>query len=246
MADGICRPGRGDEIARRPADRRSGRRPGRRAWFAGGNERDYHVANFNWFRDCGDKLADPTRTAVADIRNAVAGDASPQNDGGSLEFAAGSFLASFPRRQLQATFDAAAGNKLPLWLATFAADPRRLLSAVVESSHDAAGIIWPPALAPLSVVITPIRYEGEVRAAAERLYTQLCFERIDALLDDRDLRPGVKFADADLIGCPLRITLGAQAVQQRHGEIKRRTSADLERVPLEELVPRVRQALTDM
>jgi prolyl-tRNA synthetase len=218
---------------------------GQTSWFAGGNEQDIHVANFNWFRECGDKLADPTRTAVADIRTAIAGDPSPLNDGGVLEKKTASVLSALSHHPLSATFDEPSGHKLPLWFGTCDVALERLLTAVVEISHDKHGILWPPAIAPFSVVITPVKYDGEVRQAADRLYTQLTFEEIDVLLDDRDARAGVKFADADLIGFPLRVTLGAQTLHEGHAELKRRNSVEIERIRLDELPARIRQALVD-
>jgi prolyl-tRNA synthetase len=215
------------------------------AWHAGANERDVHVANFNWFRESGDKLADPTKTAVADIRNVVEGDASPVDDGGVLKTESAWILASSERLSLSATFDDGSGRKRPLWLGNFEMDLELCLIAAAEHSHDEHGLIFPVEIAPCSVIITPIKFEGAVRDAAERLYTQLCFARIDTLLDDRDARAGAKFADADLIGAPLRVTTGEQNLRENKVELTRRKSRQTELVPLEQLVSRVRQALAD-
>jgi prolyl-tRNA synthetase len=117
----------------------------------------------------------------------------------------------------------------------------RILIAAVESLHDERGIIWPPAIAPYSVVITPIKYDGEVKTVSDRLHDDLNAAGIDTLLDDRDARPGSKFADADLIGIPIRINVGERGLKDGTVELKQRTSADAERVLLARVVERVRQ-----
>jgi len=120
----------------------------------------------------------------------------------------------------------------------------RILIAAVEALHDDKGIIWPAAIAPFSVVITPIKYEGEVKSAADRLHDELTAAGIDVLLDDRDARPGVKFADADLIGIPVRINVGDRGLKEGKIELKPRKSPDAEMIPLDGVVSRVREALS--
>ena len=119
----------------------------------------------------------------------------------------------------------------------------RILIAAIESLHDDKGIIWPAAIAPFGVVITPIKYEGEVKTAADKLYDQLSAAGIDVLLDDRDARPGFKFADADLIGFPVRINVGDRGLKEGKVEVKARKAPEAEMIPLDGVIERVRAML---
>jgi prolyl-tRNA synthetase len=119
----------------------------------------------------------------------------------------------------------------------------RILIAVIESMHDDKGIIWPPAIAPYSVVVTPIKYEGEVKDAADKLYEELNAAGIDTILDDRDARPGFKFADADLVGFPVRINVGDRGLKEGKVEVKARKATEAEMVPLAGVLENVRAKL---
>jgi len=218
-------------------------------WATGANEVDYHVKHFNWFRECGDKLADPKKVAVADIRNAAAGDPSPKNDGGKLiaqkgiEIGHVFKLGTMYAEALDAKFLDDKGQPHPMIMGCYGIGIGRILIAAVEALHDDKGIIWPTAIAPYSVVITPIKYDGEVKAAADKLYADLAAAGIDALLDDRDARPGVKFADADLIGIPVRINVGDRGLKEGKVELKPRKSPEAEMVALDQVLSRVREVL---
>jgi prolyl-tRNA synthetase len=218
-------------------------------WASGANETDYHVKHFNWFRECGDRLADPKKTVVADIRNAVAGDPSPKGDGGKLVASKGIEIGHVFKlgtkysTALDATFLDDAGQPHPIIMGCYGIGVGRILIAAVESLHDDKGIVWPVAIAPYSLVITPIKYEGEVKAAADKLYGQLTAAGIDVLLDDRDARPGFKFADADLIGIPVRINVGDRGLKEGKVEVKRRKSPDAENVAIDSVLEAVRAAL---
>lgn len=221
------------------------------AWAAGANEADSHARNFNWFRDAGDRLADPAKVLVADIRNAVEGDPSPAAGGGTLRrrraIALGEIgnLGTGMCEARRALFDDESGRRRPLALGAYRVNLLNLLLATVEGSHDEQGIRWPAATAPCSVVLTPIKYDGDVRQAADKLYTQLTFEGIDTILDDRDARAGSKFADADLVGFPIRINIGQKHLAEEKVELKRRsTLSETELVPIDQVVARVRTALT--
>jgi prolyl-tRNA synthetase len=208
-------------------------------WATGANETDYHVKHFNWFRECGDKLADPKKVLVADIRNAIAGDPSPKDDGGKLiarkgiEIGHVFKLGTMYSQALDAVFLDDKGERHPMIMGCYGIGIGRILIAAIEALHDDKGIIWPAAIAPFSVVITPIKYEGEVKAAADKLYDQLTAAGIDVLLDDRDARPGFKFADADLIGFPVRINVGDRGLKEGKLELKLRKNPDAEMIPLE-------------
>ncbi len=218
-------------------------------WATGANETDYHVKHFNWFRECGDRLADPTKVAVADIRNAVSGDPSPMNDGGKLTASRGIEIGHVFKLgtkysdSIGAHYLDEAGQKQPMIMGCYGIGIGRILIAAVESLHDEKGIIWPAAIAPYSVVVTPIKYDGEVKAAADRLHDELNAAGIDTLLDDRDARPGFKFADADLIGFPIRINVGDRGLKEGNVEIKRRTEAEARLVPVGQVIETVRSML---
>ncbi len=219
-------------------------------WAAGANEADYHVKYFNWFRECGDKLADPKKTAVADIRNAIAGDPSPKNDGGKLQTSKGIEIGHVFKLgtkysdAMGANFLDDAGKQHPIIMGCYGIGVGRILIAAVESLHDDKGIVWPTAIAPYSVIITPIKYDGEVKEAADKLYAQLNAAGIDTMLDDRDARPGHKFADADLIGFPVRITIGDRGLKEGKIELKPRRAAEAQMVAMDEVIARVREALS--
>ena len=119
----------------------------------------------------------------------------------------------------------------------------RILIAAVESFHDEKGIIWPAAIAPYAVVITPIKYEGEMKAAADKLHDELNAAGVDSLLDDRDARPGSKFADADLIGFPIRITVGDRGLKEGKIEVKRRSEAEAKMIATDQVIAHVRGLL---
>ena len=194
-------------------------------------------------------LDDPKRTAVADIRDAIDGDPSPRGDGGILAEGKGIEIGHVFKLgtkysdALGAEFLDDKGGKHPIIMGCYGIGVGRILIAAVEALHDERGICWPAAIAPFSCVITPIRYDAEMKAAADKLYAELNAAGIDTLLDDRDARPGSKFADADLIGIPVRITVGDRGLKEGKVEIKRRTAAEAEMAPLEGVVDAVKRAL---
>jgi prolyl-tRNA synthetase len=218
-------------------------------WATGANEVDYHVKHFNWFRECGDKLADPKKVAVADIRNAMPGDPSPKNDGGKLQASRGIEighvfkLGTMYSEAFGANFLDDKGQSHPIIMGCYGIGIGRILIGAIETMHDDRGIIWPAAIAPFSCVITPIKYEGDVKALADRLYDQLKAAGIDTILDDRDARPGFKFADADLIGFPVRINIGDRGLKEGKVELKRRTIETPEMVAIDQVIQAVQAAL---
>jgi prolyl-tRNA synthetase len=224
-------------------------------WVTGANKKDYHVMHFNWARECpaapGQDLgmADSHMIHIRDIRNAIAGDPSPKNDGGKLVASKGIEIGHVFKLgtkysdALGALFLDDKGEKHPMIMGCYGIGVGRILIAAVEALHDDKGIVWPAAIAPFSVVITPIKYDGEVKAAADKLYEQLNAAGIDTLLDDRDARPGVKFNDADLIGFPVRINVGDRGLKEGKVEMKKRTVAETQMVALEGVVEAVRGAL---
>ncbi len=216
-------------------------------WASGANEMDYHVKHFNWFRECGDKLADPKKTLVADIRNALDGDPSPKNDGGKLQARKGIEIGHVFKLgtkysdALGARFLDEKGDSHSIIMGCYGIGIGRILIAAVESLHDEKGIVWPMAIAPYSVVITPIKYDGDVKQAADALYDELIRAGVDVLLDDRDARAGSKFADADLIGIPIRLTIGDRGLKEGNIELKQRHQATAEMVPVDKVRARVQE-----
>ncbi len=218
-------------------------------WATGANEIDYHVKYFNWFRECGQALADPKKVVVADIRNAMEGDPSPKNDGGKLKTSRGIEIGHVFKlgtkysEALDANYLDDEGKSHPIIMGCYGIGIGRILIAAVEALHDERGIIWPAAIAPYSVIITPIRYEGEVKDAADKLHDQLESAGIDTLLDDRDARPGVKFAGADLIGIPVRINIGDRGLKEGKVELKPRKATDATMVSLSDVMGQVKALL---
>jgi prolyl-tRNA synthetase len=120
----------------------------------------------------------------------------------------------------------------------------RTVAAAIEQSHDDNGIIFPDPIAPFSVIIVPVNTNDTVQMdIAEKLYAGLFERGIDVLLDDRDERPGIKFKDADLIGIPLRVTVGKNAVEKRQLDIKERKGGDAQQVAVDEAVAAVERRL---
>ncbi|HYO09721.1 MAG TPA: proline--tRNA ligase [Tepidisphaeraceae bacterium] len=218
-------------------------------WLTGANEVDYHVKHFNWTRDAGDAINDPKKLAVADIRNAAAGDPSPKNDGGVLQARRGIEIGHVFKlgtrysEQLDATVLDDKGQSNPIIMGCYGIGIGRILIAAIEALHDDKGIVWPAAIAPYSVVITPIKYEGDVKEAADLLYLQLTGAGVDVILDDRDARPGFKFADADLIGFPVRINVGDRGLKEGKVEVKARRDAEPTMVAVDAVPEHVRQLL---
>jgi prolyl-tRNA synthetase len=214
-------------------------------WATGSNEVDHHVKHFNWKRDAGAAITDPKRTLVADIRNAAAGDPSPKNDGGVLKAQRGIEighvfkLGTIYTEALDCVYLDDKGERHPMIMGCYGIGIGRILIAAIESMHDERGIVWPAAIAPYSVIITPIKYDGDVKSAADLLYHQLTTSGVDVLLDDRDARPGSKFADADLIGIPVRINIGDRGLKEGKVEIKARKAAEAEMIPLDSVLDRV-------
>ncbi|MEM8873711.1 MAG: proline--tRNA ligase [Planctomycetota bacterium] len=219
-------------------------------WTVGANKVDHHVKHFNWKRDCIDPLMSAKRRVhVADIRNAHADDPSPLNDGGTLAERKGIELGHVFKLgtkysdALDAQVQTESGERVPMIMGCYGIGVGRILIAAVEQGHDDRGIVWPTALAPFTVVITPIKYDGEMKTVADQLYADLQAKGIDVLLDDRDARPGSKFADADLIGIPHRITVGDRGLAEGVVEHKRRGDKDATNVPVADIVDVIANAL---
>src|SRR5438067_312956 len=190
----------------------------------------------------------PTTTSGerVDVHDVREGDACPRC-GGKLEikrgievgniFAYGTYYA----KKMNATFEAEDGTRKPFVGGSYGIGIGRAVQTIIETHHDDRGILWPPSVAPFDVhlIALPVT-EPEVRTTAEKVVAELETTGLEVLYDDRDESAGVKFADADLIGIPLRMTVSKRNLKEGMVEIKGRSSADLELVPLSEGLARVR------
>ncbi|MEY5097669.1 MAG: hypothetical protein RJA36_388 [Pseudomonadota bacterium] len=181
----------------------------------GANEADYHLTGVNWGRDL------PEPDLVADIRNVVAGDLSPDGKGvlaieRGIEVGHVFYLGTKYSRAMNATFLAEDGKPRHFEMGCYGIGVTRLPAAAIEQNHDARGIIWPDAIAPFTVVICPIGMDRSeaVREAAEKLHGELLALGVDVMLDDRGERPGAMFADWELIGVPHRVTIGDKGLKE--------------------------------
>jgi len=213
-------------------------------FVCGANEVDYHLRGVNFGRDC----REPDR--IADIRRVVEGDPSPDGKGPlvivrGIEVGHVFALGDLYSRALGATFLDAAGEPQVMEMGCYGIGITRIVAASIEQNHDKRGIIWPEPLAPYSVAIAPIGYDRteSVRAAADRLHDELESSGVEVLLDDRGERPGVMFADLELIGIPHRITVGDRGLKSGEIEYQGRRDSEATRVPLEEAAKFVRGRL---
>ncbi len=206
-------------------------------WICGANEADFHLTGVNWVRD----LPEPDR--VADIRNIVAGDRSPDGQGvlaieRGIEVGHVFYLGTKYSRAMNATFLDEDGKPKPFEMGCYGIGVTRLPAAAIEQNHDERGIIWPDAIAPFTVVICPIGMDRSeaVKAAAEALHDQLAALGVDVMLDDRGERPGAMFADWELIGVPHRVTLGDKGLKEGLVEYQHRRDAAATKLPAGELL----------
>ena len=210
----------------------------------GANREGYHVRNLNYGRDW-------TAATVADIGLAQAGDICAQCGGGRLEMQRGVELGHIFRlgevyaEPMNATYLNQDGERMLPVMGCYGIGLERLLAAVVQANHDDHGIVWPPSVAPYDVHIVAIGANREdVSGALQGLEAALSEAGLSCLSDDRDERPGVKFNDADLIGAPLRITLGPRGLRDGEVELKLRSEAEARNAPLESAASVAREALT--
>ena len=193
---------------------------------AGANEKDMHYINVNPKRDFKDVI-------TADIRMVKEGDACP-HCGAPLKMTRGIeagqvfTLGTKYSKALHATFLDENGKEKPLVMGCYGIGVSRTMAAAIEQNNDENGIIWPKAIAPFEVVVVPVNAKNEDQLRiSEEIYHELKTKGVDVLLDDRKERAGVKFKDADLIGYPLRITVGPKAVEEDSVELKIRRNGDM-------------------
>jgi prolyl-tRNA synthetase len=211
-------------------------------FVSGANEIDFHIQGINWGRDL------PEPDIVADIRNVVAGDPSPDGKGTlaiqrGIEVGHVFFLGTKYSKAMNCTYLDENGKPQLMVMGCYGIGVTRLVGAAIEQNHDDKGIIWPDAIAPFTVVICPVGWNKSepVRQAALDLYDELIVSGIDVILDDRDERPGVMFADWELIGVPHRITIGDRGLKEGMVEYQHRRDTAATKVPLAEIAALARQ-----
>jgi prolyl-tRNA synthetase len=212
-------------------------------FICGANEKDMHWTGANWGRDLPEPIA-------ADLRNVVAGDPSPSGHG-RLSIVRGIEVGHIFKlgRKYSAAMNASvldeAGAPVTMLMGTYGIGVTRIVAAAIEQNHDERGIIWPDPIAPYHVVLVPLNMEksARVRAAAEALYAELSGAGIEVLYDDRDARPGVKFADAELLGIPHRIVVGERGLGAGTLEYRHRRASASEDFPQQEALAFIRSRL---
>ncbi len=205
-------------------------------FVCGANRKDMHLTGVNWERDVGEVTA-------ADIRNVREGDPSPSGRG-RLKIARGievGHIFQLGRKYsepLKATVLDEAGKEVTLLMGCYGIGVTRVVAAAIEQNHDERGIIWPEPLAPFQVVLVPLNLQksARVREVADRLYNELTAQGIEVLYDDRDARPGVKFADAELLGIPHRLVVGERGLEAGRLEYRYRRDTQSTEFPAGEAV----------
>jgi prolyl-tRNA synthetase len=207
----------------------------------GANETDTHFIQVDQERDF-------TPSVFADLRLAVAGDSCPRCESGVLETHRGIevgqvfYLGTRYSESMGATYLDAEGRERPIEMGCYGIGISRMVAAAVEQNHDANGIIWPFSIAPCQILLLPINYQDQaIREAADKLYQELQARGVEVLLDDRDERPGVKFKDGDLVGIPLRVTIGAKGLQKNNFELRWRADSRTDEIPIAGAADRIKQ-----
>jgi prolyl-tRNA synthetase len=210
-------------------------------FVTGGNSKDVHTTGVD--------LADFTVKAFADLREAQEGDPCPKC-GSTLTFLRGIevghifYLGTKYSESMKAHYLDESGAEKPIEMGCYGIGVGRTAAASIEQNHDAHGIIWPLPIAPYQVTVLSLDPgKDDVHSVAEEIYDELTETGVEVLFDDREERPGVKFNDADLIGIPLRITIGGRGVKEGIAELKMRATGEEKKIPLERVVEAVKELL---
>ncbi|MFT4824067.1 MAG: prolyl-tRNA synthetase [Halioglobus sp.] len=212
-------------------------------FVCGANQEDKHLTHVNWERDC-------PGGEVVDIRNVVSGDPSPDGRG-TLQIKRGIEvghifqLGTKYSEAMQAKVLDKNGKNIPMTMGCYGIGVSRIVAAAIEQNHDVNGIIWPTAMAPFQIAIVPLNMQKSesVASCAEEIYQALTGLGIEVLMDDRNERPGVKFADMELMGIPHRIVIGDRALGDGNVEYKGRTDNDSQLIPQHSVVEFVQAQL---
>ncbi len=205
-------------------------------FVCGANEVDAHLAGVNWGRD----LPEPV---VADLRNVVEGDASPDGKGvlaieRGIEVGHVFQLGTAYSQAMEATYLDENGKPAPLQMGCYGIGVTRILGAAIEQNYDDKGIVWPDALAPFQIVLCPMGLDRSemVKEQTEKLYAELQAAGVDVIVDDRGLRPGAMFADWELIGVPHRVVIGERGLKEGKLEYQGRRDTEATAVSVDEMV----------
>jgi prolyl-tRNA synthetase len=209
-------------------------------FVCGANKAGFHLTGVNWGRDADEPIA-------ADLRNVVPGDPSP-GGGGPLAIARGIEVGHIFQlgdkysRAMNAVVLDEAGKERVMIMGCYGIGVSRIVAAAIEQNHDENGIIWPAPMSPFDVALLVVnpKKSAAVTAAAESLYAELSKAGVEPLIDDRDVRPGVKFAEADLLGVPHRLVVGDRGLREGVAEYRDRRTGAEQKVSLDEAVSFVR------
>jgi prolyl-tRNA synthetase len=217
-------------------------------FVCGANENGLHVTGANWERDFLEVPISSVQNQIADIRKVVEGDPSPDGKG-TLSIARGIEvghifqLGTKYSEAMNATVLNEQGQNQVMIMGCYGIGVSRVVAAAIEQNHDERGIIWPQAIAPFQVALLPMNMHTSPRLqeAAERLYAELRAAGLEVLFDDRKARPGVMFADMELIGIPHRIVISERGLEAGKLEYKGRRDMESQEVPLSEIVAFLRE-----
>jgi prolyl-tRNA synthetase len=209
-------------------------------FVSGANEKDMHFTGTNWDRDVQGMIP-------ADIRNVVEGDPSPSGHG-RLKIARGIEVGHIFQlgqkysEPMKGVVLDEGGKEVTLYMGCYGIGVTRIVAAAIEQNHDERGIIWPEPIAPFQVVLVPVgtQKSARVREVADRLYAELTAAGIEVLYDDRDARPGVKFADAELLGIPHRVVVGERGLEAGKLEYRNRRDTESQEFPLDDALAFIR------
>ena len=212
-------------------------------FVCGANENDVHLTGVNWERDVSGALA-------ADLRNVTEGDPSPTGKGRlhitrGIEVGHIFQLGSKYSEPMKAAVLDESGKDVTLLMGCYGIGVTRVVAAAIEQNHDERGIIWPAPIAPFQVVLVPMNLQksARVRELSEQLYADFTAAGIEVLYDDRDARPGVKFADAELLGIPHRLVIGERGLDAGKLEYRGRRDTDSTEFPMSEALAFIRARL---
>jgi prolyl-tRNA synthetase len=212
-------------------------------FVCGANEKDMHLTGVNWERDVPGAVA-------ADLRKVVEGDPSPSGKG-RLKTARGIEVGHIFQlgdkysRPMKAFVLDESGQEVALLMGCYGIGVTRVVAAAIEQNHDDRGIIWPAPIAPFQVVLVPLNLQksARVRELTDQLYTEFTAAGIEVLCDDRDARPGVKFADAELLGIPHRLVIAERGLEAGKLEYRGRRDTVSTEFPLTEALAFIRARL---
>ncbi len=218
---------------------------GLKNFVMGGNEKDAHLINLNWGTD----VPNPR---FVDLRQVLPGEPCPKCQAPlksyrGIEVGHVFKLGDKYSRSMTATYLDEQGQEQFLIMGCYGIGVGRTLAAAIEQNHDRDGIIWPMALAPFQVIITPVEWEPGTETAqwSQAIYEELKQGGVEVLLDDRAERPGVKFKDADLIGIPLRVTIGPKGLAEGKVEVRERRTREVQKVAKEQVARMIKEIVAN-